>query len=187
MKVAPDKICNSILATCLLIFLNICSLTVLKTSGQIAMSYEDDPEQQQLEWCFKYSNLLGYDVAYIANPRLYDNLCEWLGTPYKYSGQGKNGIDCSGLVCRLMQAAYNIELQGSSRELYKKVESIKKNDLREGDLIFFKIRKGRISHVGVYLGKNKFVHASSSSGVIISDLDEAYYKKYYYSAGRLLN
>ncbi len=110
-----------------------------------------------------------------------------MGTPYKYAGQGKKGIDCSGLVCRLYRDSYNISLEGSSRDLYKKTSSIRKQELREGDLVFFKIRKGRISHVGVYLGMNKFAHASLSMGVIVSDLDDPYYKKYFYSAGRLVN
>lgn len=171
----------AILFICFSVFLN------STISAQMAMKSENDPEQQQLEWCFIYSNLLGYDISYVNNPRLYDNLSQWMGTPYKYAGQGKNGIDCSGLVCRLIQDSYNISIAGSSKDLFKETEEIKKKELREGDLVFFKIRKGRISHVGVYLGKNKFVHASSSSGVIISDLDEPYYEKYYYSAGRLFN
>ncbi|MBP6334139.1 MAG: C40 family peptidase [Bacteroidia bacterium] len=155
-----------------------------------AQSYSNedaDPEQQQLEWCFVYSNMLGFDVSYISNPRLYDNVSQWMGTPYQYAGQSMNGIDCSGLVCRLYRDSYDIPLQGSSRDLHKKTSPVKKEDLREGDLLFFKIRKSRISHVGVYLGKNKFAHASTSLGVIVSDMDDAYYKKYFYAAGRLLN
>ncbi len=154
-------------------------------NGQSQLKPVSDPEQQQLEWCFIYSNMLGYDLNYISNPLLYDNVSRWLGTPYKYAGLGKNGIDCSGLVCKLIKDSYNINIRGTSKDLYKQTQNIEKRDLREGDLVFFKIRKGKISHVGVYLGKNKFAHASTSLGVTVSDLDEPYYLKYYYSAGRL--
>lgn len=183
-----NKKTNRILGiACFAFHINLISFSILHASGQGNNNNAIDPEQQQLEWCFIYSNQLGYDIPYISNPRLYENLNDWLGTPYKYAGQGKKGIDCSGLVCRLYQDSYSVALQGSSRDLYKKTKSIEKKDLQEGDLVFFKIRKGRISHVGVYLGKNKFAHASTSSGVIISDLDEPYYEKYFYAGGRLSN
>lgn len=146
--------------------------------------YFQDPEQQQLEWCFTYSNIFGYDIQYVANPRLYDNIAHWLGTPYRYSGESRDGIDCSGFVCRMMHDSYQILLSGSSRDIFDKVTPISRDELKEGDLVFFKIRKGRISHVGIYLGQNKFAHSSTSRGVIVSDLDEPYYKKYYYKAGR---
>ena len=66
------------------------------------------------------------------------------------------------------------------------VNPVNKEDLKEGDLVFFKIKSKAISHVGVYLGNNKFAHASSSRGVMISNLNEAYWKRYYYKGGRLL-
>jgi lipoprotein Spr len=65
------------------------------------------------------------------------------------------------------------------------VKPIKKSALKEGDLVFFKIKQKRISHVGVYVGNNKFAHASVQNGVIISDLDEPYYKMYFYKGGRV--
>ena len=144
-----------------------------------------DSEQEQLALCFKYSNELGFNIESVSNPYLYEYVNEWLGTPYRYSGESKNGIDCSGLVCELYKSAYQKVFTGSAKELYDKSDPVKKEKLTEGDLVFFKIRKGRISHVGIYLGSNKFAHASTSRGVIISDLDEPYYKKYYYKGGRL--
>lgn len=120
-----------------------------------------------------------------ATPFLYYNIYAWLGTAYKYSGDNKKGIDCSGFVSRMYSDVYCIALSGGSRDIFPRVQPVEKNELREGDLLFFKIRKGQISHVGVYLGNNKFAHATVRSGVIISDLDEEYYKRYFYKGGRI--
>jgi lipoprotein Spr len=62
---------------------------------------------------------------------------------------------------------------------------VSREDLKEGDLVFFKINSRTISHVGIYLGNNRFAHASSSRGVVLSNLDEPYYKRYFYKGGRL--
>ncbi len=155
------------------------------TFGQDS-SLDFDEEQQQLSLCYKYSNELGFNIDAVSNPNLYESINEWIGTPYHYSGESKNGIDCSGFVCKLYKSAYKENISGSAKELYNLVDPIKKTELKEGDLVFFKIRKRRISHVGIYLGENKFAHASSHSGVIISDLDEEYYKKYFFKGGRLV-
>jgi lipoprotein Spr len=82
-------------------------------------------------------------------------------------------------------SAYNKVMNGTARDLFKEAEPIRKSDLREGDLVFFRINKKRISHVGIFLGQNKFVHSSTQKGVTISDLDEPYYQKYFYKAGRI--
>ena len=80
-----------------------------------------------------------------------------------------------------------MSLQRSSDLIYEKnCEKIKKNDLQEGDLVFFSTgRSKKINHVGIYLKSDKFVHASSSRGVIVSDLDESYYVRTYVSSGRV--
>jgi len=87
----------------------------------------------------------------------------------------------------LYKTSFDITLAQSAADIYKEVKPVKKSALKEGDLVFFKINKKKISHVGVYIGNNKFVHASVQSGVVISDLDEPYYKKYFYKAGRVKN
>jgi lipoprotein Spr len=120
------------------------------------------------------------------SPYLYYQVYDWVGTRYKYAGNTKKGIDCSGFVCEMYRNTYCIHLSGGSKDLWPSVKPIEKNDLQEGDILFFKIRRGQISHVGVYLGNNKFAHASVQSGVIISDLNEAYYKKYFFKGGRIL-
>jgi lipoprotein Spr len=119
------------------------------------------------------------------NPHLYYQVYDWIGTRYKYAGRSKKGIDCSGFVSEMYRNAYCISLMGGSRDIWPTVKQIEKEDLQEGDILFFKIKKGQISHVGVYLGNNKFAHASVKYGVTISDLDEEYYKKHFYKGGRI--
>lgn len=144
-----------------------------------------DKEQEQLQLCFIYSNMLGFNINSIENPKLYQSIGEWMGTPYKFSGKSKKGVDCSGLVCELYKDCNNLVLESCAKDLFHNSEQIKKTDLREGDLVFFKIKKNRISHVGIYLGQNKFVHASTKNGVIVSNLEDPYYKRYFYKGGRL--
>jgi lipoprotein Spr len=116
---------------------------------------------------------------------LYTEAYQWIDTPYRYSGNSDKGIDCSGLTKKLYEKVYNLKLQGGSRTIYDQIIPIKnKTDLREGDLVFFKISRNQISHVGVYLQDGNFIHASVRSGVIISNLSEPYYQKYYFSGGR---
>ena len=116
---------------------------------------------------------------------LYNEAYNWVETPYNYAGNSKKGIDCSGLVKKLYDKIYNLQLQGGSRNIFEQVVPIKDmKDLKEGDLVFFKISRHQISHVGLYLQDGNFIHASVKSGVIISNLSEDYYNKYYFSGGR---
>jgi lipoprotein Spr len=117
---------------------------------------------------------------------LYNTIYEWIGTRYKYSGKkGKGGLDCSGFAKIVYKQVYHKELQGGSAAIYPKTYSLNKSELEVGDLVFFKIKKNRISHVGVYLGNNKFAHSAVKGGVRIDSLDTPYYKKTFYKGGRL--
>jgi len=144
-----------------------------------------DTEQQYLSSCYYYSGVMGYNIDSICNPELFQSISNWLGVRYRYSGDSKNGIDCSDFASVIYKDAYNETLEGSAADIYKSVSPVKKSKLKEGDLVFFKIRKKKISHVGVYLSHNKFAHASVHEGVVVSDLDEPYYKKYFYKGGRV--
>ncbi len=134
-----------------------------------------------------YFNKFGIKVDTIYNHVLYNTVSDWLGTRYRYGGRSKEGIDCSDFTSVLYKESYNIDLSGSAGDIYKKTTPINKSDLREGDMVFFKIRSRSISHVGVYLCNNKFAHATTNAGVVISDLNEPYYLRYFYIGGFIPN
>ncbi|HZF99663.1 MAG TPA: C40 family peptidase, partial [Chitinophagales bacterium] len=127
------------------------------------------------------------DAALLGNTALLAFIDEWYNVPYKYGGRDKQGIDCSGLTCAMYSTVYARAVSGTSASLFKESERIKRKDLCEGDLVFFKIHKGRISHVGVYVANGYFLHASTKAGVVLSSLDDPYYKRYYAGGGRLKN
>jgi cell wall-associated NlpC family hydrolase len=135
----------------------------------------------------KYALLLDISEDQISNSELYFFIDEWYGVPYKYGGCNKKGIDCSNFTATLYKDIYHKSVSGSSSSIYKQCKVISTKDLKEGDLVFFKIEKNEVSHVGIYLHNNKFVHATTKKGVMINDLNENYYKKYFFKAGRILN
>ena len=132
-----------------------------------------------------YAAMLGVDKNKIDNVALYSFIDEWYSTPYQYGGKSKKGIDCSGFIILLYQQVYKKNLSGTSESIYQQCNTVSKSKLKEGDLVFFKIDSKKVTHIGIYLQNNKFVHASTKKGVMISDLKEAYFKKYYYRSGRL--
>ncbi len=156
-------------------------------TGSVVLAQTEDAEladPDTLEAAY-YGQLLGLTVSEASHPLLYKNVYDWLGTPYRYGGDTKRGIDCSSFTSKVYNAAYNVSVPSSSRAVWQSVIPIDKEELQEGDFVFFKIRRGQISHIGIYLGNYKFAHASLSSGVIISDLNDAYYRRYFYKGGRL--
>ena len=111
---------------------------------------------------------------------LYTEAVHWLGVPYKYGGNTSKGVDCSGLVCNIYRKVYGQKLERTVAGMYKKnCRKISRNALRPGDLVFFNTAKTKksISHVGIFLKGNTFIHATTHSGVRLSTLDETYYKK----------
>ncbi len=132
----------------------------------------------------KYAVMLNVLPNSISNNELLATMDSWYGTRYVYGGTTKNGIDCSAFTREMYRGAYGIELPRTAREQYGRVRKISSTELREGDLVFFNTTGG-VSHVGMYLGNNKFVHASTSRGVTISDLYETYYITHFIGAGRI--
>jgi lipoprotein Spr len=133
---------------------------------------------------FKYAILMDVPVEALNNLKLFAFIDDWYGTPYHFGGSSKDGIDCSAFAGTLMTAVFGIGLPRMAKEQYKVCEHVQKNNLAEGDLVFFHTTHKGISHVGVYLGNNKFVHASLNYGVTISDLTDAYYARAFRGAGR---
>lgn len=110
-----------------------------------------------------------------------------LGSPYRFGGnRPSTGFDCSGFV-QYAHARVGIDLPRTSRRQYRMGKQIKKRNLRAGDLVFFRIdTKKTISHVGIYIGNNKFIHApSSGKRVSIARLDNPYWQRHYDSARRI--
>jgi len=134
----------------------------------------------------KYSRKLGIPLNGTEDKQLILAVNKWIGTPHRMGGCSKKGVDCSCFVKTVYRDVYGIDLHRSSRSIYyEDLVPIRKRDLQEGDIISFKIRGKRISHVGIYLKNNKFVHSSRKYGVVISDLNEKYYKKRFFGAGRV--
>ena len=122
------------------------------------------------------------------NKKLYKELKRWLGTPYAYAEHTcGEGTDCSGMVMEVYLTVYGIKVhRNSAKMLEQNCSIIDLDDLREGDLVFFCTNGDeRVSHVGIYLKDNKFVHASSSRGVAVDDLRQNYYATHFHAAARV--
>ncbi|MCH5319555.1 MAG: C40 family peptidase [Paramuribaculum sp.] len=111
---------------------------------------------------------------------------KWIGTKYLYGGNTKSGVDCSGFVLQVFNNALGIQLPRTSADQGAYCSPVSRKDLVVGDLIFFVTMGGnRISHVGMYVGDDNMIHASSSKGVIVSSLSSNYYVKHLHSYGRV--
>ena len=118
--------------------------------------------------------------------RIMDQYADWKGVRYRLGGSTKKGIDCSGFVQRTFREQFGLELPRSTYEQQEMGKSVSRSNLRTGDLVLFRAGStGR--HVGIYIVNNQFVHASTSSGVIISSMNEPYWKKRYNEARRVLS
>lgn len=118
---------------------------------------------------------------------LYTEAVGWLGVPYKYAGNTKSGCDCSGMVVQIYKTVYGKTLERNSAKIMEhNCRELDRKNLVAGDLVFFATGgDGRINHVGIYLKDEKFIHASSSRGVIVSALTESYYQRTYICSGRV--
>ena len=129
---------------------------------------------------------LGVDIGPKDHHALYLEAAQWIGTPYRSGGQSRRGTDCSGFVRQVYKAAYGIDLPRNTDQQMDATSRIRWGKLREGDLVFFHgSRKRRVNHVGIYLKDGKFVHASTSRGVMVSRLDEDYWDEHWMRGGRI--
>ena len=122
------------------------------------------------------------NLALVRNPDLLTQIYQWYGVPYRYGGMAKTGTDCAGFVKSVFKAIYDVDLARSATAQYPQCRQVV-GEPHEGDLVFFNIRGRYLSHVGIYLQNGYFAHAATHSGVIISNLNEPYYKAYFYRFG----
>lgn len=132
----------------------------------------------------KFAVLLNVEVEQVPQLPLLVLMDDWWGTRYRLGGNDRSGIDCSGFTSMLYRTLYNMQLPRTARDQYQSARSIDPSELREGDLVFF-TSGNSITHVGFYLQNNKFVHASTSEGVTISDLNDRYWQAKFAGAGRV--
>lgn len=130
-------------------------------------------------------NALGIEREEGDNEELYTAVQDWIGTPYKYGGNDKNGVDCSAFVGHIYRMVYGQQLHRVANDIQKDTRPLSRSQLQEGDIVFFTNSKGKVSHVGIYLKNGLFAHASTSRGVIISRLDEGYWKQHFHKGGRV--
>jgi len=132
----------------------------------------------------KYAILLNTEVEELQDNSLLEYIDEWYGTRYRYGGTTKSGIDCSAFVQAIYLSAFAVSLPRTARDQYRNSHIVSATQMKTGDLVFFNTTGG-ISHVGIYLQNNKFVHASTSYGVTISDMFDPYYLRRFIGVGRI--
>ncbi len=136
------------------------------------------------------SRALGFDIDYKDDHRLYTESASWLATPYRYGGNDRSGVDCSGLTRSLYATCYHTDIPRQSQQQYDDCDNhVRRHRLKPGDLVFFRQpgtrrRRHKVNHVGIYLKDGLFLHASSSRGVMVSRLDDDYWQKLWLKGGR---
>ncbi|WP_244613167.1 C40 family peptidase [Modicisalibacter radicis] len=147
--------------------------SALRTAWQIAPSNQMAEQLQRLREA----------SPELIRTALLDEHRRWVGTPYVLGGEGFQGIDCSALVQRVFNEAFALALPRTTDDQVLEGQRIDRDSLKAGDLVFFR-PPGPYNHVGIYVGSGRFLHASSSQGVIISRLDNVYWQRYYWQARR---
>lgn len=132
---------------------------------------------------------LGVEITKDDNIKLYRYVSSWIGVRYRTGGTTKSGVDCSGFAGAVYNDVYGKKIHRTVVDIYSEdCRHIRQGNLQEGDLVFFRT-DGKNSktpnHVGVYLKNGKFVHASSSRGVVVNSLEQEYYRKEFIKGGRV--
>ena len=135
----------------------------------------------------KSFGLTGFEVPSFEVQEMLDTALSYLGVPYRFGGASpRTGFDCSGLVNHVFRQAFGLSLPRTAREIARNGAAVARGELLPGDIVFFNTRGFLNSHVGIYLGDSKFVHAPNSRGrVRIDDLDNTYYRTRFNGARRI--
>lgn len=164
--------------------------SILSTLGK-TLDFVVKSAGNTIEWlnplAFKYALTLDLPVEELSNEKLLRFMEEWMGVRYRMGGDSKAGIDCSALTRRLLNEVYSLTVGRIVPDQLKAGIEIPREALQMGDLLFFKIsnRRPGPTHVGIYLGNNRFIHASIKNGVIIESLENTYYQANFKAAIRL--
>ena len=163
---------------------------IIQSSDPSSSFLEVDSTQTKYDAVqLKYAHYLNISPQQIQNLRLYKFIDQWLFIPYKWGGTDERGIDCSAFMQKLLAEVYNIQIPRTSVQQFFDdwIDRFGSTQyLSEGDLVFFRTMDDKlISHVGMYLKNRMFVNSSSSKGVSIASLDDAYWKRCFVAAGRI--
>jgi cell wall-associated NlpC family hydrolase len=147
---------------------------------------EDYPVDKE-SFVKNYKHLEKINIALTTREKILFEVIRYLDTPYQFGGNGLNGIDCSAFTQNVFNKSINFNLPRTARDQYKMGTRVNRSSLEFGDLIFFDTRREAYpGHVGIYIGEDKFAHASSSLGVTISSLQSTYYKTRFIGGKRVL-
>lgn len=164
------------------LFIIFSSLYLISCSSSVRYTSNDENEYKPSK-----KSLSSHSKNDIDNKTIGSQIVEfsknWLGVPYKYGGTNEDGIDCSAFVMRVYKP-FGYELPRTADQQYDFTHKVSRETLQQGDLIFFK-RRDRIFHVGIYVGENQFIHASTSQGVTIQSLEDNWVRNNLFSFGRI--
>ncbi|MDY0053298.1 MAG: NlpC/P60 family protein [Bacteroidales bacterium] len=147
------------------------------------------PKQEEYTWDIEWEDekstrIIRKEEVKIRDIKLATYYESWLGTPHRMGGMTKQGVDCSGFVLNVYKDVYGIKLPRTASQMSQAVRKINRNEMKEGDLIFFARGTSKPHHVGIYLKDNNFVHTSTSRGVTISNLEDKYWANLFSFCGR---
>ena len=159
------------------------ALTIALTGTQSVLASE--PAAAQAATQQSRSTFSEYSSA---AQQLVDQALDYLGVRYRFGGTSpETGLDCSGLVLNVFRNAIGFDLPRTAAEMAKMGDKIGRQELKPGDLVFFNTMRRTFSHVGIYLGDGKFVHAPSGGGKVrIEAISDTYWSKRYNGARRLV-
>lgn len=169
----------------LIYIIGLLPLLILSSSCSSSKRFAQEAMQRE-----QLSKQFGFKLNKKDNLRLYTAASHWLGVPYRSGGSSLKGTDCSGLIGSLYQEVYHKHLSRSAEDIAKNdCLRVGRGHLKAGNLVFFNTaskKRKKINHVGLFLKNGYFIHASTSRGVIISHLEEDYYRKTWKYGGKVI-